>query len=112
VKKMKGDAEAWIFYIDMRSAGRRFEEFYHHTQEKGVNYVRGKVAEIIPKPDGTLMVQYEDTNLGRKGREIFDMVVLCPALIPPPGQRKLRINWACLLAMTGLSRKSMSSLIL
>jgi hypothetical protein len=39
----------------------------HHTQEKGVNYVRGKVAEIIPKQDGMLMVQYEDTNLGRKG---------------------------------------------
>jgi heterodisulfide reductase subunit A len=89
VKKMKAEAEAWIFYIDMRSAGRRFEEFYHHTQEKGVNYVRGKVAEIIPKQDGTLMVQYEDTNLGRKGREIFDMVVLCPALIPSAGTKEL-----------------------
>jgi heterodisulfide reductase subunit A len=89
VRKMKGDAEVWIFYIDMRSAGRRFEEFYYHTQEKGVNYVRGKVAEIIPGPDGTLMVQYEDTNLARKGREIFDMVVLCPALIPPTGTREL-----------------------
>lgn len=89
VKKMKGDAEAWIFYIDMRSAGRRFEEFYHHTQEKGVNYVRGKVAEIIPKPDGTLMVQYEDTNLGMKGREVFDMVVLCPALVPSAGTKEL-----------------------
>lgn len=89
VKKMKGNAEAWIFYIDMRSAGRRFEEFYYHTQEKGVNYVRGKVAEIIPKADNTLMVQYEDTNLGRKGREIFDMVVLCPALIPSAGTKEL-----------------------
>lgn len=89
VKKMKAEAQAWIFYIDMRSAGRRFEEFYHHTQVKGVNYVRGKVAEIIPKQDGTLMVQYEDTNLGRKGREIFDMVVLCPALIPSAGTKEL-----------------------
>lgn len=89
VRKMKGDAEVWIFYIDMRSAGRRFEEFYYHTQEKGVNYVRGKVAEIIPRPNGTLMVQYEDTNLARKGREIFDMVVLCPALIPSMGTREL-----------------------
>lgn len=89
VKKMKGDAEAWIFYIDMRSAGRRFEEFYYHTAEKGVNYVRGKVAEIIPGADGTLMVQYEDTNLGRKGRESFDMVVLCPALVPSAGTKEL-----------------------
>ncbi len=88
VKKMKGEAEAWLFYIDMRSSGRRFEEFYHHTQEKGINYVRGKVAEIIPK-EGNLMVQYEDTNLGMKGRELFDMVVLCPALIPSQGTKEL-----------------------
>lgn len=89
VKKMKDDSEAWLFYIDMRSAGRRFEEFYYHTQEKGVNYVRGKVAEIIPQPDGNLTVQYEDTNLGRKGREVFDMVVLCPALVPSAGTKEL-----------------------
>ncbi len=87
VKKMKDDAETWLFYIDMRSSGRRFEEFYHHTQEKGVNYVRGKVAEIIPK-NGNLMVQYEDTNLGMKGQELFDMVVLCPALIPSQGTKE------------------------
>lgn len=93
VKKMKGEAEAWIFYIDMRSAGRRFEEFYHHTQEKGVNYVRGKIAEIIPRQDARLMVQYEDTNLGRKGREVFDMVVLCPALVPSKGTKELALKF-------------------
>ncbi len=89
VKKMKDDADVWLFYIDMRSAGRRFEEFYCHTQEKGVNFVRGKVAEIIPMQNSTLMVQYEDTNLGRKGRELFDMVVLCPALVPSAGTKEL-----------------------
>ncbi len=89
VKKMKEDSEAWIFYIDMRSPGRRFEEFYHHTQEKGVNYVRGKVAEIIPQSNGSFMIQYEDTNLGRKGREVFDMVVLCPALVPSAGTKEI-----------------------
>ncbi len=88
VKKMKDEAETWLFYIDMRSAGRRFEEFYHHTQEKGVNYVRGKVAEIIPRQGG-LMLQYEDTNLGEKGQEMFDMVVLCPALVPSKGTKEL-----------------------
>lgn len=87
VKKMKDEAETWLFYIDMRSAGRRFEEFYHHTQEKGVNYVRGKVAEIIPGEK--LMLQYEDTNLGKKGQEMFDMVVLCPALVPSKGTKEL-----------------------
>ncbi len=92
VKKMKGEAEAWIFYIDMRSSGRRFEEFYYHTQEKGVNYVRGKIAEIIPTHDFKLMVQYEDTNLGRKGRELFDMVVLCPALVPSKGTKELALK--------------------
>lgn len=88
VKKMRGEAEAWIFYIDMRASGRRFEEFYHHTQEIGVQFVRGRVAEIIPEKKG-LMVHYEDTLLGRKGKERFDMVVLCPSLLPSKGTREL-----------------------
>jgi heterodisulfide reductase subunit A len=92
IKKMSRDAEVWLFYIDMRSPGRRFEEFYYHTQEKGVQFVRGKVAEIIPESPaegGRLAVHYENTLLGRKGVKSFDLVVLCPALVASPGTREL-----------------------
>lgn len=88
IKKMNASAEVWLFYIDMRSAGRRFEEFYYHTQELGIQFVRGKVAEILPEDDG-LRVNYEDTLLGLKGSEVFDMVVLCPSLELSKGTDKI-----------------------
>ncbi|MFQ6062210.1 MAG: 4Fe-4S binding protein [Methanosarcinales archaeon] len=88
IKKMKASAEVWIFYIDIRSAGRRFEEFYYHTQELGIQFVRGKVAEIIPEEEG-LRINYEDTLLGITCSEVFDMVVLCPSLNPSKGTMEL-----------------------
>jgi len=92
VLKMNPDADVTIFYIDIRSAGRRMEEFYHHTQELGVNFVRGRVAEVNPlsgEDGGRLQVRYEDTFLGEIGQDEFDMVVLCPSLIPSKGSREL-----------------------
>ncbi|CAD7772501.1 CoB--CoM heterodisulfide reductase iron-sulfur subunit A [Candidatus Methanoperedenaceae archaeon GB37] len=87
--KINPDADVTIFYIDMRSAGRRMEELYYHTQEAGVKFVRGQVAEINPQEDGKLEVRYEDTLLGDIGRDVFDMVVLCPSLEPSRGSREI-----------------------
>lgn len=91
VLKMNKDADVTLFYIDMRSAGRRMEEFYQHAQEIGVNFVRGRVAEVNPLASGGLQVRYDDTLLGEmdKGSDEFDMVVLCPSLNPSSGSREL-----------------------
>jgi heterodisulfide reductase subunit A len=89
VRKMNKDADVTIFYIDMRSAGRRMEEFFYHTQEVGVNFIRGRVAEINPADNNTLTLRYEDTLLGETGYDTFDMVVLCPSLNPSEGSREL-----------------------
>jgi heterodisulfide reductase subunit A len=88
VKKMNKDADVTIFYIDMRSAGRRMEEMYEHTQEKGVHFIRGRVARIDPDDDG-LLLNYEDTLLQSKESDTFDMVVLCPSLEAAEGADKL-----------------------
>ncbi|MBE0523147.1 MAG: CoB--CoM heterodisulfide reductase iron-sulfur subunit A family protein [Methanosarcinales archaeon] len=45
VKKMNKDTDVTIFYIDMRSAGRRMEELHEHTQEKGIHFIRGRPIE-------------------------------------------------------------------
>ncbi len=81
----KTDAVVYQFYIDMRSFGKGYEEFYSRIMEEGVNIIRGKVAEVIPagyrrREEGQLLIQCEDTLIG-KFREIpVDMVVLCTAL--------------------------------
>jgi heterodisulfide reductase subunit A len=89
VLKMNKDADVSIFYIDMRAAGRRMEEFYQHTQEAGVNFIRGRVAEVNPLDGGGLQLRYEDTFLGEVGSDEFDMVVLCPSLNPSGGTHEL-----------------------
>lgn len=83
--KEKTDAEVYQLYIDMRSFGKGYEEFYQRILDEGGNVIRGKGAEVVPsssrrKSEGHLLVCCEDTLIG-KYREIpVDMVVLCTAL--------------------------------
>lgn len=83
--KEKTNAEVYQLYIDIRSFGKGYEEFYQRILDEDVNIIRGKAAEVIPSgyargSEGPLLVQCEDTLIG-KWREIpVDMVVLCTAL--------------------------------
>jgi len=83
--KEKVAAEVYEFYIDIRSPGKGYEEFYNRLQEEGTHFIRGKVAEVTdivddPADRGRLTVVAEDT-LARKIRRIpVDMVVLSVGL--------------------------------
>ena len=83
----KTGAEVWEFYIDIRSPGKLYEEFYNRVQEEGVHLVRGKVAEITDIPErpedaGRLTVVAENTLTRRTLRLPVDMVVLSVGLEP------------------------------
>ncbi|MFC1956697.1 FAD-dependent oxidoreductase [Chloroflexota bacterium] len=74
-------AEVYEMYIDMRCFGEGYEEFYERVSNEGVNFIRGKVAEITTDPiDGKLIVACTDTVAGRVLNVRVDMVVLCTAL--------------------------------
>jgi heterodisulfide reductase subunit A len=79
------EAEVYDCYIDMRTPGKGYEEFYHRLLEEGTNFIRGKVAEITDaaryeNEEGKLVVQVEDTLIGRQRRVPVDMVILSPAM--------------------------------
>jgi heterodisulfide reductase subunit A len=83
----KTGAEVWEFYIDIRSPGKLYEEFYNRVQEEGVHLVRGKVAEVTDIPErpedaGRLTVVAENTLTRRTLRLPVDMVVLSVGLEP------------------------------
>ncbi len=87
--KEKTDAEVYQMYIDMRCFGKGYEEFYQRLSEEGVNFVRGKVAEVTDRTineeeQGKLIVVAEDTLLGKIIRVPVDIVILCTALEPQP----------------------------
>ena len=55
------DTNVTVFYIDVRTPGKNFDEFYRRAVEQyGVNYIKGQVGKVIPQPDGSLLVQGSD----------------------------------------------------
>ncbi len=77
--------QVYVYYIDIRSAGRGFEEFYVRSMEEfGVKYIHGKVSDIQKGKTG-IMVRAEDVTLGEVIENEFDTVVLCTAMVPSTG---------------------------
>jgi heterodisulfide reductase subunit A len=79
------EAEVYNCYIDMRTPGKGYEEFYHRLLDEGAHFIRGKVAEVtdaarMPGEEGKLIVQVEDTLIGKQRRVPVDMVILSPAM--------------------------------
>jgi len=90
----KTGAEVYNFYIDMRTPGKEYEEFYHRLQNEGARFIRGRVAAVMDTPfskseEDKLIVQVEDTLLGRQRRIAVDMVILSPALEPRADSREV-----------------------
>jgi heterodisulfide reductase subunit A len=83
LERDKTGAEVYDFYMDMRTFGKAYEEFYERVQEEGVTFVRGRGAEVEVLPDGKLRVKGEDVNLGQMVRVDVDMVVLSTAIEAP-----------------------------
>ena len=97
------DAEVYNFYIDMRTPGKGYEEFYDRLLQEGVQFIRGRVAEVTDwaltqEEEGKLVIRGEDTLAGFVRRIPVDMVVLSQGLEAqadaqdgaPPVQHQLR----------------------
>jgi len=90
MEKIPG-AVPYIFYMDIRSFGKMYEEFYYRIQHEGAKFIRGRVAEILEDPDTkNLIVKTEDTLLGRPVNVECNMVVLAAAIQPKPDAEPIR----------------------
>jgi heterodisulfide reductase subunit A len=85
-EKYKEDIEVYVFYIDIRSPGKGYEEFYDRARERGVIFIQGRVSRIDEDPvTHNLVVHSEDSKLGQPIEIAADMVVLATAGIPKEG---------------------------
>jgi heterodisulfide reductase subunit A len=80
-------ADVYNFYIDVRTPGKGYDEFYQRLLEEGTHFIRGRVAEVTdaargPGEEGKLIVQVEDTLVGKQRRIPVDMVILSAGLEP------------------------------
>lgn len=83
------DTDVYVFYIDVRTPGKNFDEFYRRAvEEYGVHYIKGMVGKVVPQ-DGKLKVQASDLLGGRQLHIDADMVVLAAAIEPDKSARPL-----------------------
>ncbi len=88
VKERVGhDTDVYNFYIDMRTAFKDYDEFYQKVLAEGVNFIRGRVAEVSDAAhkngeENKLIVQAENTFIGKQQRIPVDMVILSAGLEP------------------------------
>jgi heterodisulfide reductase subunit A len=82
--------ESWVFYMDIRAAGKNYDEFVRRAiEEDGVQYIRGRVSRVYEK-NGKLIVKGADTLLNAMPVEIeADMVVLATAGVANEGAEEL-----------------------
>ena len=86
------DGQAYVFYIDIRSGGKGYEEFVQRAiEDEKILYLRGKVSRIFQDSgdDGKLIVWGVDTLTGKKIEIAADMVVLAMAAVPNVGVKEL-----------------------
>jgi heterodisulfide reductase subunit A len=83
-------AEICIAYMDLRTPGKGFEEYYRQTRDLEVTFLRGKPSQIIEDPKTkNLLVKVEDTLIGHPVTIDVDLVVLSCAMKPSEGTQQL-----------------------
>ncbi|MBR3964276.1 MAG: CoB--CoM heterodisulfide reductase iron-sulfur subunit A family protein [Clostridia bacterium] len=83
------DVEVYVFYIDVRTPGKNFDEFYRRAvEEYGVHYIKGMVGKVSPEGD-VLKVQASDLIANKQLHIDADLVVLAAAIEPDKSARSL-----------------------
>ena len=83
------DTDVYVFYIDVRTPGKNFDEFYRRAVEDyGVHYIKGMVGKVVPE-NGKLKVQASDLIANEQLHIDADMVVLAAAVEPDKSARPL-----------------------
>ena len=86
-----GIEELMIFYIDVRAAGKGFEEFYQRSLDMPeLKYVRGRPSKILEDPDTKdLIIHVEDGETGTVDQVRVDMAVLSAGAVASESNKKL-----------------------
>lgn len=95
-------SQSYLFYMDIRSFGKMYEEFYYRIQDEGAKFIRGRVAKIEEDPiTKNLHVLTEDTLLGQPVDILLDLVVLASAVVPTEETNHVRHLFGVSQSMDG-----------
>ena len=90
VRERYPEAKIYIFYIDLRAPGYRYEQFYDKIKEdENVFFIKGKVAEVSEDAGSkNITVVAENAVTGEKIHQTVDMVVLATGMQPTAAMDK------------------------
>jgi quinone-modifying oxidoreductase subunit QmoA len=91
VREQYPDAKIYVFYIDIRAPGQRYEKFYKTIKEdENIFLIKGKVAKVQEDPNTkNITVVAENAVTGEKTQETVDMAVLATGMVPNTADTKL-----------------------
>ena len=90
IREQYPDTKVYIFYIDLRTPGYRYERFYENVKsDENVEFVKGKVAAVEDGGNGKVTLVAEDAVSGEKIRQTVDMAVLATGMQPTAVNAKL-----------------------
>ncbi|HUJ56476.1 MAG TPA: FAD-dependent oxidoreductase [Gaiellaceae bacterium] len=76
-------ADVTVHYIDIRTPGKGYDEFFEQAKAMGAQFVKGRVASIAEAEGGNLLLRYEDIDNGGTIAEAeYDLVVLAVGVRP------------------------------
>lgn len=72
-----------IFYMDMRTFGKGYEELYTRAKTQyGIKFTKGRAAEVLEKDNKDLVIRSEDIASGEIEEVEMDLVVLATGGVP------------------------------
>jgi heterodisulfide reductase subunit A len=90
IKDKYPEAEVAIFYLDIRTPAKGYEEFFRRVREAGVTFIQGKPSEVAARAgESSLSICAEDRSLGRHLEWEADLAVLAVGAVPSAGAKEL-----------------------
>lgn len=85
IKEKYPETEVYIFFIDVRTPGKDFEEYYNYCRELGIKMIRGRVGSVDQLSGDGLRVRAYDVDMGSPVTLDADLVALATAMEPSAG---------------------------
>ena len=105
VKARQPETRITLFYMDIQTFGRDFDEFYANIRED-VRWIRAIPGDIYPAAEDQLCVTFLDNASSETRQEAFDLVVLSVGMTPCQGMQKTAETLKVALAETGFVKQT------
>ena len=92
IKQHYLDSDITVAYMDIRAAGKDYEEYFTASRKEGIKYIRTNVSKIKEDPEThNLKIIMQNTLSSVELKELeFDLVVLSAAMVPAKGIEKIQ----------------------